>query len=187
MDPYKSIAVNKIFEKIIYAFGISGSFYNVRKELCLLQSNLPKEFINRDVLDIGCGDGKISLKLKEILHPTSFRGVDASRHLVRSAKKWGLSVTIFDVETQPLQGDLGIMWGVLHHFQSPSQTLKKLCKEFNSLIIRESIDDKRIFELGNKLNKNVLMNIINEAQLTPIKIVDIKENKSIILFIKNTH
>jgi len=177
--------MNKIIEKIIYAFGINGSFYNVTSELNSLQSSLPNDFQNRDVVDIGCGDGKISLKLIPILHPKSFKGIDASKSLIKTAQNNGVSATTLDAEKQTLSGDLGIMWGVLHHFENPAQTLKKLCKEFNLFIIRESIDDKRIFELGHKLSRNKLMNIIKEAQLEPVKVVEIKDNKSVILFIES--
>lgn len=176
--------MNKIIEKIIYAFGINGSFYNVENELIALQSNLPNNFRNRDVVDIGCGDGKISLKLIPILQPKSFKGVDASRSLVKTAQINGVSAITLDVEKQTLSGDLGILWGVLHHFENPAQTLKKLCKEFNSFVIRESIDDKRIFELGHKLSRNKLMNIFKEAQLEPARVVEIKDNKSVIFFLE---
>jgi 2-polyprenyl-3-methyl-5-hydroxy-6-metoxy-1,4-benzoquinol methylase len=177
--------MKKIIEKIIYAFGINGSFYNVTNELNSLQSSLPDDFQNRDVVDIGCGDGKISLKLIPILRPKSFKGIDASRSLIKTAQNNGISAETLDVESQAISGDLGIMWGVLHHFENPAQTLEKLSKEFNSFIIRESIDDKRIFELGHKLSRTKLMDIIKEAKLEPMKIVEIKDNDSVILFIES--
>jgi len=174
-----------MIERIIYAFGINSSLYNTVKELSFLESNLPKEFTNRDVLDIGCGDGKMSLELKRILLPKSFKGIDASKFLVKNAQEKGILAMVSDAEKDVLSGDLGIMWGVLHHFENPVQTLKKLSKEFNSLIIRESIDDKRIFELGHRFGLGELMNVIKKAQLELVKVVEVKDNKSVILFIRN--
>lgn len=57
----------KIFEKLAYSFGINLSCYNLKEELNLLKENLPTSYLNRDVIDIGCGDGKTSLQLKTIL------------------------------------------------------------------------------------------------------------------------
>ncbi len=79
------------------------------------------------------------------------------------------------------------MWWVLHHFKNPFETFKKLSKEFDWFIIRESIDDKRIFELWHKLNEEKLTKILSKVKLKPTKIVKIKKNKSLIIFIDKTN
>jgi len=178
------LVMNKIIEKLMYSFGINISGYNVKRELDYLHKNLPDMCKNRDVVDIGCGDGKISLKLIPILKPKSFLGIDLSKSLIKSAKKRGINAKVLNIENQEISGDLGIMWGVLHHLNNPIETLKKLKKSFNGLIIRESIDEKRLFELGHKLNRDKLIEMLEESDIDIIKIIEIKDNKSLIILTK---
>lgn len=176
--------MRKIIEKIIYSFGINISGYDVLRELRILDKNLPENYKKRDIIDLGCGDGKISIKLMEIFNPKFFLGVDSSRQLIKKAKKRGINSEVRDIELAGISGDIGILWGVLHHFNNPAGILKKLSGNFKSLVIRESIDDKRIFEIGNKFNKNTLFKILAEAEIDISEIIEIKENKSLILFSK---
>jgi len=176
--------MNKIIEKLMYSFGINISGYNVKRELDYLHKNLPDMCKNRDVVDIGCGDGKIILKLIPILKPKSFLGIDLSKSLIKSAKKRGINAKVLNIENQEISGDLGIILGVLHHLNNPIETLKKLKKSFNGLIIRESIDEKRLFELGHKLNRDKLIEMLEESDIDIIKIIEIKDNKSLIILTK---
>lgn len=173
--------MNKILEKIMYGFGINISGYNVGREMDCLKENLAESYKNRDVVDIGCGDGKISLELIKILKPKSFLGIDSSQALINSARKRGLDVKLLDIEKQKISGDLGVMWGVIHHFNNPVETLEMLKKNFNNLIIRESIDDKRIFELGHKLNKSEFVELLEKTGIPVIKMIEVKDNKSLIV------
>ncbi|GBD34235.1 Ribosomal RNA large subunit methyltransferase G [bacterium HR34] len=173
--------MNKLLEQLVYMFGVNFSAYDVDIELHYLSKNLNKKYKNRNVVDIGCGDGSVSLKLKSILKPKSFIGVDVYETLVESAKKKGINARVLDVEKQDISGDLGIMWGVLHHLNDPIGTLKKLKNNFNNLIIRECIDENRILEAGHKLNKVKLMEILEKAGVEIIKVVEVKENKSLII------
>lgn len=180
--------MNKLIEKLLYSFGINLSCYNVKYELNLLKENLPDSFKGRDVVDIGCGAGKVSLKLKEVVKSRTFEGIDLSKPLVESAKKRGLDASVLDVENQDLSGDLGVLWGVVHHFEDPIKTLKKIHKNFKLLIIRESIDDKRLFECGNRFNEEKLMKILTGSgiKIDQCKIVKSKKTKSLIIFLKVT-
>lgn len=72
--------------------------------------------------------------------------------------------------------------GVLHHFTNPVATLQKLNREFRSLIIRESINPNRLWELGHKFDKQELLKVFEKAKITPTKILDTQE-KSLIIFI----
>ncbi len=90
--------MNKIIEKIIYAFWINWSFYDIDKELNYLKNNITNNFLYRDVIDIGCWDGKISLKLIQVLKPKSFKWIDASKSLVKNAQKNWIQATVLDVE-----------------------------------------------------------------------------------------
>lgn len=178
------LIMNKTIEKLMYSFGINISAYNVKRELDYLHKNLLDTYKNRDIVDIGCGNGKISLKLIPILKSKSFLGIDISRSLIKSAKRRGINANLLNIEDQEISGDLGIMWGVLHHLNNPIETLKKLKKNFNSLIIRESINEKRLFELGHKLNRDKLMKMLEESDIDIVKIIEIKDNKSLIILTK---
>ena len=176
--------MNKNIEKILYNTGINISAYNIDRELNYLERNLPSTHTNRNVVDIGCGDGKTSLKLIPIIKPKSFTGVDVSNQLIKTAKKRGIDASVLDIETQELKGDLGIMWGVLHHLSNPVKTLKKLKNNFNNLIIRESINEKRLIEVGNKLSQKKLLKTLERAEIKIAKIIEIKTNKSLIILTK---
>lgn len=177
--------MKKNLEKILYSFGTNFSIYDIDHELSLLKEHIPFSFKSRDVVDIGCGDGKTSLKLKEILQPSSFIGVDISPALVNSARERGVQAKVVDIEKQEIAGDLGILWGVLHHLKSPGNTLKKINNSFKSLILRESIDDKRIFEVAYKLNRNKLTEILLTAQIdiNQCKMIETIEKDAIIIFV----
>ena len=149
-----------------------------------LQKNLPKNYLNRHVTDIGCGDGKISLKLIPILKPKSFIGIDLSKSLIKFAKKRGINAKVLNIENQKISGDVGILWGVLHHLDNPIQTLKKLKKDFNSLIIRESINKKRLLELGHKFNRHELMKIFKKSDTSIVQTIEVKSNGVLIILAK---
>lgn len=179
--------MKKAFQKLIYSIGINVSAYDVDEELRLLKVHLPSDFKKRRVIDIGCGDGKTSLRLKKILKPISFEGVDLSSSLTSTAQKRGLDVKMKDVAEEEIGGDLGILWGVIHHFKEPVKTLRKIYNNFNSLIIRAPIDEKRVCELGQKFDKREFMDILSQAGITPQDqtIVEAHKNKSLIVFVNH--
>ncbi len=177
--------MRKLIEKTLYSFGMNSSFYNIAKELEILKENLPPSFKQREVTDIGCGDGYITLKLKKILEPVKISGVDYSKRLIKTARAKSISVKVADIENEEISGDLGVLWGVLHHFNKPEETIKKIKSNFNSLIVREPVDEKRIMELGRRLNKNKVLNVLAKAgvDIGKCKIVDLEETKGLIIFI----
>lgn len=177
--------MKKILEKTLYSFGINISNYDVSKELNLMEKHLPESFRFRNVVDIGCGDGAVTVKLKEILKPNEIKGIDSSDELVKSAIKKKVNAEVLDIEKQKIRGDLGILWGVLHHFNDPEKTIKNIKVNFNSLIIREPVNEKRIFELGHRMNKQKLLDILSGAgiDIGKCKIVDLVETKGLLVFI----
>jgi len=179
--------MRKSIEKALYSLGINISFYDIAKELNFLEQNLPSAFKSRDIVDIGCGDGVVTLKLKKILQPNSMKGIDSSKRLVYSALRKDINAEIFDIENQEIKGDLGILWGVLHHFSDPEATVRKIKNSFRSLIIREPIDEKRIFELGTRMNKEKLLNLLARSgiDLKKCKIFELAETKGLIIFIES--
>jgi len=155
--------MRKLFEAIGYSFGFNLSFYPVSRELANLDQHLPTGYLYRHLTDIGCGDGRITRKIANILKPKSLLGVDLYPALIKTARKNGISASVIDVEHHPPQGDLGVLWGVLHHFSTPKTTLKSLICNFNSLIIRESVNDRRLFESGHRYSRIRLLRLIKSS------------------------
>lgn len=175
--------MHKTIEKITYSLGISGSVYDLNSELKLLEAELPSNYLHRQVTDIGCGNGSVSLKLQKILLPKNIYGLDLSSTLIKLAQKKGLKSKVVDVELETPTGDLGILWGVIHHFNQPQNSLEKIYHRFNSLIIRESVSTKRIFELGHRFNRQKLEEIFAAVGIKPSKIIESKGSQSLIIFI----
>lgn len=176
--------IRKLIEKILYSIGLNLSAYDVKSELKLLKENLPDSFKGRRVIDIGCGDGRVSLKIRRTLEPKTYLGVDLSSSLIFMAKKRGLDASVMDVATQDLSGDLGILWGVIHHFRDPAETLAKINKNFKSLIIRAPVDDKRICELGHKFDEESFLKLLSRSKIdmNKCKIIRSENTNSLIIF-----
>jgi len=143
---------------------------------------LPQSFLQRHVIDLGCGDGRISVKLRRILKPKTFRGVDQSRALVRTAKQNNINAEMCDIEKEPISGDLGILWAVAHHFADPIKTLQKINQNFNSLIIIEHLNPIIFFELGRRFgNKKNFKMILSKANIDIEEEIDVGKKVVIIL------
>lgn len=140
--------------------------------------------MGREVTDLGCGDGKITKALEKILKPAGLSSVDLSSQLVESAKSRGIDAHIGNLELEDISGDLGILWGVVHHLIDPVPVLKRLIMKFNMLIIRENINPLRIFESGYRFNKREFMRVLEEAglDLKRCKIVKSNKTKAVIVF-----
>jgi SAM-dependent methyltransferase len=176
--------IRKLIEKILYSVGLNLSAYDVKSELRLLKKNLPDSFKGRRAVDIGCGDGRVSLKINKVIKSKTFQGVDLSPSLIFMAKKRGLDARILDVATQDLSGDLGILWGVVHHFRDPVKTLTKINKNFKSLIIRAPVHEKRICELGHKFDEDQFLKLLSQSKIdrNKCKIIRSNSTKSLIIF-----
>lgn len=111
--------------------------------------------------------------------------MDLSQSLVFLARKRGLEARVMDVEKQLIAGDLGILWGVVHHFQNPVSTLGKLHKSFNSLLIRAPVNSKRVCELGQKFDKKEFLEIVSSSGIerNECRIVESKRTDSLIIFV----
>lgn len=151
---------NMRLDSILYQFFgtsiiISSS---IKKQLDFLKEKLPNDFKNRNELfDLGCGDGRITLKLKDIFKPKNIKGCDVHPSLVEMAKKRGIDAKVIDLENELPKGDLGVMWGVLHHLKNQDDVLASLKKNFQMLVLREPLKVKNkltsFLELGKPFQK----------------------------------
>ena len=71
---------------------------HIRKQLKFLKGIVPSTFQERLMDDLGCGDGKVTLLLKEIFLPKRVRGFDIDPGLVRRARKKGITADIQNLE-----------------------------------------------------------------------------------------
>ena len=60
---------------------------HIRKQLRFLKEIVPIAFQRRQMDDLGCGDGKITLLLKEIFLSKRIRGFDINPSLVRQKER----------------------------------------------------------------------------------------------------
>jgi SAM-dependent methyltransferase len=142
---------------MVYAvFGTSAVIgLNIRVQLKMLKSRVPPAFLNRDMDDLGCGDGKITYYLKEVFQPKRVRGFDIYPSLVKRAKDRGIAAEIQDLETALPKGELAVMWGVLHHLKDPETCLKRISENYDMTFIREPIKNNPVkgLEMGEPLVK----------------------------------
>jgi len=154
---------------------------SIKRQLDFLRTKLPNDFKNRkELFDLGCGDGKITLKLREIFQPRKIKGCDLSPYLVEMAKKRGIDAKVLDLEKEIPKGELGVMWGVLHHLESPAKILANLKKNFQMLFLREPLKIKNrlvsFLELGKPFQKGEIRELF----------IRILGNKTKILEFQNT-
>ena len=121
----------------------------------MLEENLPPAFLNRDLDDLGCGDGRITLILRDIFQPTRLRGFDVNPILVKRARRKGIEAEVRDLSAQMPAGELAVMWGVLHHLRDREACLKHISENYAMAFIREPVKNNiRVdLEMGKPLDK----------------------------------
>lgn len=137
---------------------------HIRRQLDFLQDILPSELRNRQMDDLGCGDGKVTVLLKEILQPSKLRGFDVSQNLVHRAIRRGIDAGNIDLNSYVPHGELAVVWGVLHHLKNPRHCVAQLKNNYPLIFIREPIKTKAFngMELGHPMRMRELSDMINE-------------------------
>lgn len=106
-----------------------------------------------NILDLGCGDGRLSKEL--VKHGHAITGIDSNEQALQNAKKNGLRVLNADIEKElPLETasfDAVLLLDVLEHLYDQEKILKEIyrvLKENGSLYIAYP----NHFDLRNRLN-----------------------------------
>jgi hypothetical protein len=149
-----------------YIFGNNWIIGNhIKKQLKFLEGILPQGLLYREVDDLGCGDGKVTLLLQKILKPTRLRGFDANNGLVKRSIDRGINAHTLNLEKDVPRGDMAVMWGVLHHLQNPEGCLRKLKENYPLIFIREPIRTGFLkgLELGHPMRINELTSMLNNC------------------------
>jgi SAM-dependent methyltransferase len=154
-------------EKILYApFGnniVVGK--HIKDQLKFLSKVVPEDFKGKEIYDLGCGDGKITILLQDILKPSKISGCDVSPGLVKRAEKKGIAGRVYDLEDDMPKGEFAIVWGVIHHLKNQMEALKKIKENFQFLFLREPLmadGKKSIFELGEPFEKEKIEKMCGE-------------------------
>lgn len=130
----------------------------------MLENRIPQEFLRRDLDDLGCGDGKITLLLKELFHPKRLRGFDVNPALVKRARRNGIEAEVKDLNHEIPGGELAVMWGVMHHLKDKELCLKRIRENYPMAFIREPIRNKAIvgLEMGKPLVKQEIEDLLSK-------------------------
>ena len=120
-----------------------------------LKEKVPQHFLQRELDDLGCGDGRITLILKEIFQPRTLRAFDVNTSLVKRARNRGIPAEVCDLENNLPGGELAVLWGVLHHLCDAENCIQKINSNYHMAFIREPIKDKLIkgWEMGDPIDK----------------------------------
>ncbi|HUV72583.1 MAG TPA: class I SAM-dependent methyltransferase [Clostridia bacterium] len=114
-------------------------FFDRGRMLKILQQNVPPEFLEKDISDLGCGDGLTTQRIAKALKAKSVIGYEFNKFLLNKAEQRGLSVKQWDLDQGVPTGELAVIWGVIHHLEDQETFLKKLKQNFRYAVIREPL------------------------------------------------
>lgn len=137
---------------------------HIRKQLKFLKEIVPTTFQQRQMDDLGCGDGKVTLLLKEIFLPKRVRGFDVNPSLVRRARKKGIEADVQNLDEDVPTGELAVMWGVLHHLKDREGCLKRIKKNYSLIFVREPLRNSIIkgLELGHPIMREEIERLVEK-------------------------
>ncbi len=130
----------------------------------MLKDRMPPEFRQRALDDLGCGDGKVTVLLKDVFLPQKLRGFDVNPALVRRARGRGFEAEVMDLNQSLPRGELAVIWGVLHHLKDRETCLKRITENYSMAFIREPIKNKAIkgLEMGQPLIRKEIENLVQK-------------------------
>ena len=130
----------------------------------MLDTRLPPEFRQREIDDLGCGDGKTTLLLKQVFQPRKLRGFDVNPFLVARAVTKGIEAEVKNLDAGLPSGELAVMWGVLHHLKDRETCIKRIRDNYQMAFIREplKIKENNGPEMGHPLVKEEIENLVKK-------------------------
>jgi hypothetical protein len=136
----------------------------IKRQITMLREKVPAEFLQRQMDDLGCGDGKITVLLQEVFQPGKLRGFDVNPSLVWRARRKGIEAEVMNLDEKAPQGDLAVMWGVLHHLKDRESCIRRISENYEMAFIREPIKNKTIkgLEMGQPLEKAEIEDLVQK-------------------------
>lgn len=126
-----------IAENIGYRF--CGCFYNKTHDSTFnsIIPLIPKEFFNREISDLGCGDGGNTFRIQKIFKAKKITDYERNEFLITRAKKRGLNVKKFDLNNEVPKGEMATITFALHHLHNKEEILNKIKTNFKYLFLIE--------------------------------------------------
>jgi SAM-dependent methyltransferase len=136
---------------------------HIRRQIAFLGEILPHHLRHREMDDLGCGDGKVTILLEEIFRPNKLRGFDINHGLVRRARSRGIDARVCDLDVSMPGGELAVVWGVLHHLRDVEGCMRRFKENYPLIFIREPIRTGffKGLELGHPLGLKELICLTN--------------------------
>lgn len=130
-----------VAENIGYRF--FGCFYNIfNKPLFnFIESKIPKDFLNKKISDLGCGDGSNTLRIRRIFRAKEVIGYDHNDYLLKKAQKKGLKVEKINLNIKIPKGEMAVFTFSLHHLRDKEKALRDVIVNFDYLFLCEPIKD----------------------------------------------
>lgn len=180
-------------EQLSYSI-LSFNFHyqNIRKELSLLNEFMRKNQAKiKSAIDVGCGDGFVTEKIRDILGLDTIYGLDLNKVLLRQAAKRGVKTILSDMESVDLMEkfDLVVCYGSLHHAKKIDNfvtSLKKMSSKYILIVdntVRKNIYHKitgsKYFPLeSSPYCIHGAEEIRNALELNGCHIIDVRTNKN---------
>jgi len=173
-----------IAENIGYRF--LGCFYNRGHDpiFAFIQSKIPKEFLHRNITDLGCGDGANTVRVRKAFKALTIVGFDHNDFLLEKSRKKGLQVKKLDFNQQLPRGELATFTFSLHHALDKEKTLREAVENFRYIFLCEPILDvyHRLFDGGTPLFRQEWIDLFDRV----LKTYDLYQHKNnLIVFYKN--
>lgn len=138
-------------EQITYSLlRFNFHFQNLDKELQRLGSFLETHGVAvRSLVDVGCGDGAITIRLQQLLGVERAHGIDVNAALLSRARERGVVTWCGDAASLVVQEkfDLAVSYGSLHHFEHIQvliESMRRLAKQY-LLIVDNTIRERYWF------------------------------------------
>jgi hypothetical protein len=137
---------------------------HIRRQIDFLSEVIPEPFKHRQMDDLGCGDGKVTVLLKDVFLPTRLRGFDVHEGLVRRANRRGINAEVKNLDDDMPSGELAVLWGVMHHLKDCARCLDSVRENYPLIFIREPVRSGyfRLLELGQTLRQQEIEALVSE-------------------------
>ncbi|MFH1087247.1 MAG: class I SAM-dependent methyltransferase [Chloroflexota bacterium] len=134
---------------------------HIKRQFGFLATRVPASFKHRNMDDLGCGDGKVTVLLNNVFLPCSVKGFDVNPLLVKRARQKGIAAEVRDLERHFPHGDLAVVWGVLHHIKDRERFVDRLKENYSMAFIREPVKAGLPWlELGHPLSRGEVDSLI---------------------------
>lgn len=154
-----------IADNIGYRF--SGCFYTKAHDhiFNFIETKIPKEFLGKNMSDLGCGDGSNTLRIEKIFKAKSIVGYERNIYNVERAKRKGLSVKKLDLNSEFPRGEVACFTFSLHHLEDKEESLKRTKENFNHIFLCEPCNDlyHRLLDAGSPLSKRDWIKLFDKA------------------------